>query len=211
MQLVKPNELARVLGISTDALKKRRHRVTKSSNSDTPIGASNFTVTDTGRVLYIFDELPPDVRDNVEKLGKTGTKLTHEQRMKSSFRYANSLGKVNERKKRLHQAEVDKRAKELLEKEKADGVICVDVVEHIPEGDVINFIEELFKLSNKFVFIVIACYPAKKTLPDGRNVHLCIKSVQEWKIIIEDIKLKFSDISPYVICATERKKFVAVS
>ena len=39
--------------------------------------------------------------------------------MKSSFRYANSLGKVNERKKRLHQAEVDKRAKELLEKEKA--------------------------------------------------------------------------------------------
>ena len=54
MQLVKPNELARVLGISTDALKKRRHRMTKSSNSDTPIGASNFTVTDTGRVLYIF-------------------------------------------------------------------------------------------------------------------------------------------------------------
>ena len=119
MQLVKPNELARVLGISTDALKKRRHRMTKSSNSDTPIGASNFTVTDTGRVLYIFDELPPDVRDNVEKLRKTGTKLTHEQCMKSSFRYANSLGKVNERKKRLHQAEVDKRAKELLEKEKA--------------------------------------------------------------------------------------------
>ena len=119
MQLVKPNELARVLGISTDALKKRRHRVTKSSNSDTPIGASNFTVTDTGRVLYLFDELPPSVRDNVEKLRKTGTKLTHEQRMKSSFRYANSLGKVNERKKRLYQAEVDKRAKELLEKEKA--------------------------------------------------------------------------------------------
>ena len=45
---------------------------------------------------------------------------------------------------------------------KADGVICIDVVEHIPEGDAISFIEELFKLANKFVFIVIACYPAKK-------------------------------------------------
>ena len=29
---------------------------------------------------------------------------------------------------------------------KADGVICVDVVEHIPEQDVINFIEELTAL-----------------------------------------------------------------
>ena len=94
---------------------------------------------------------------------------------------------------------------------KADGVICVDVVEHIPEDDAINFIKELFKLANKFVFIVIACYPAIKTLPDGRNVHLCLKSANDWKKIIKDIKLKFSNISPYVICATGRKEFVAVS
>ena len=94
---------------------------------------------------------------------------------------------------------------------KADGIICIDVVEHIPESDAISFIEELFKFANKFVFIVIACYPAKKTLPDGRNVHLCIKSANDWKKIIKDIRPKFSNISPYVICATERKEFVAVS
>ena len=94
---------------------------------------------------------------------------------------------------------------------KSDGVICIDVVEHIPEGDVIIFIEELFKLANKFVFIVIACYPAIKTFPDGRNVHLCLKSANEWKMIIKEIRTKFSNISPYVICAIERKKFVAVS
>ena len=94
---------------------------------------------------------------------------------------------------------------------KADAVICVDVVEHIPEQDVINFIEELFRLANKFVFIVIACYPAEKQLPDGRNVHLSIKEVDEWKKIISEIRTKFSDISPYVICSTQRKKFVAIS
>ena len=94
---------------------------------------------------------------------------------------------------------------------KADGVICVDVVEHIPEQDVINFIEELFRLANKFVFIVIACYPAAKQLPDGRNVHLSIKEVDEWKKIISEIRTKFSDIYPYVICSTQRKKFVAIS
>ena len=96
-------------------------------------------------------------------------------------------------------------------KKKADGVICVDVVEHIPENDVIKFIEELFKLANKFVFIVIACYPAKKTLPDGRNVHLSLKTAIEWKQIIKNIKEKYSEISPYVICSTQRKQFVAVS
>ena len=71
---------------------------------------------------------------------------------------------------------------------KMDGVICIDVVEHIPEEDVINFIDEVYKLANKFVFIVIACYPAKKTLPDGRNVHLSIKEAEEWKEIIDLFK-----------------------
>lgn len=92
-----------------------------------------------------------------------------------------------------------------------DGVICIDVVEHIPEKDVINFIKQLFSLANKFVFIVIACYPAKKILPDGRNVHLCIKKPDEWKEIIFNIKTSFPKTSPYVICATDRKSFVAVS
>ena len=94
---------------------------------------------------------------------------------------------------------------------KADGLICIDVVEHIPEQDVINFIEELFRLANKFIFVVIACYPAKKKLPDGRNVHLSIKTIDDWKKIILEIKGKYPYVSPYIICATGRKKFVAVS
>jgi len=92
-----------------------------------------------------------------------------------------------------------------------DALICVDVVEHIPEGDVINFIEDLFKLANKFVFIVIACYPAAKKLPDGRNVHLSIKSPKEWRDIILNMKKKFPHIRPYVICSLERKKFLTIS
>ncbi len=94
---------------------------------------------------------------------------------------------------------------------KADGVICTDVVEHIPEFDVVDFIEEIFSLANKFVFIVIACYPAKKILPDGRNVHLSIKPAEEWREIISTIKGKYSNVSPYVICSTNRNSFIAVS
>ena len=92
-----------------------------------------------------------------------------------------------------------------------DGVICVDVVEHIPEADVEKFIEEIFSLATKFVFIVIACYPAKKYLPDGRNVHLSIKKPEEWQRIISKVKKIHPTINPFVICSETRKKFVTVS
>ena len=94
---------------------------------------------------------------------------------------------------------------------KADGVICIDVVEHIPEQDVIKFIDEIFRLAKKFIFVVIACYSAKKKLPDGRNVHLSIKTIDDWKKIILEIKVNHPHVSPYIICSTSRKKFVAVS
>ena len=94
---------------------------------------------------------------------------------------------------------------------KMDGVICIDVVEHMPPEDVINFIEDIFKFAKKFVFIVIACYPAGKKLPDGRNVHLSIKKPGEWKKIISKIKIKYPSISPYVICSVKRGVFVAIS
>ena len=94
---------------------------------------------------------------------------------------------------------------------KMDGVICIDVVEHIPSEDVINFIEDIFKLAKKFIFIVIACYLANKKLPDGRNVHLSIKNPKEWKEIISKFKIKYPNISPFVICSTSREQFIAVS
>ena len=94
---------------------------------------------------------------------------------------------------------------------KMDGVICTDVVEHIPPEDVIDFIGDIFKFAKKFVFIVIACYPAGKKLPDGRNVHLSIKKPGEWKKIISKIKIKYPSISPYVICSVKRGVFVAIS
>ena len=82
---------------------------------------------------------------------------------------------------------------------KSDGVICVDVLEHIPETDVFNFLDDLFRLANKFIFVVIACYPSKKTYPDGRNLHLCIKTLAEWKNIFSEFKLKYPLIPLYFV------------
>ena len=83
-------------------------------------------------------------------------------------------------------------------KEKYDGTICTDVVEHIPEADVISFIDELFKLSNKFIFVVIAIRPATKYFDDGNNIHLSLKKQDEWKKIFLSFKEKYPFVNQYI-------------
>jgi len=63
------------------------------------------------------------------------------------------------------------------------GIICTDVLEHIEEADVDGLLDDLFGFAdvNAFVFLSIACRPAKrKRLPDGRDVHVTIKPPKWW-------------------------------
>lgn len=60
-----------------------------------------------------------------------------------------------------------------------DGVICTDVLEHVPEEDVDWVLREILSFATKFVYLNIACYPAKKILPNGENAHCTIRE-QEW-------------------------------
>ena len=83
-------------------------------------------------------------------------------------------------------------------RKKADGVICTDVIEHIPEEDIFIFIDDIFQLANKFVFIVIATIPASKIFDDGMNIHLCLKNKKEWSIIFKEYKKKYKSISQYI-------------
>ena len=70
-----------------------------------------------------------------------------------------------------------------------DGLICTDVMEHIDEPDVDAILADIFSMVPKrddggtsFAFFAIACRPAaRKVLPDGRNVHLCIKPPSWWR------------------------------
>lgn len=61
-----------------------------------------------------------------------------------------------------------------------DTLISTDVIEHIePEilEETLKYIESLFTQS---AWIIIACYPAKKFLPDGRNAHLTVNPPVWW-------------------------------
>lgn len=64
-----------------------------------------------------------------------------------------------------------------------DGIICTDVMEHIAEEDVDEVLADVlsFAEDNAFAFFAISCRPAaKKTLPDGRNVHLTVREYAWW-------------------------------
>lgn len=65
--------------------------------------------------------------------------------------------------------------------EQVDGVVSTDVVEHLSPWDVAWVLDDMFARARRFVFVVAACYPAVKTLPDGRNAHTTIQPHGWWR------------------------------
>jgi len=67
---------------------------------------------------------------------------------------------------------------------KFDGVICSDVLEHLPESQLPAALDEIFGYARKFVYLSITTRPARKHLPDGRNCHLTVKPPSWWMNLI---------------------------
>jgi hypothetical protein len=82
-----------------------------------------------------------------------------------------------------------------LPTERFDGAICIDVLEHITAPDLPWVLEELFGYANKFVFATIACYPAKKHLPNGRNAHCTVRSPDWWTGLVHGIAMRHTNVT----------------
>lgn len=103
---VRPGQLARALGITTDALAKQRKRDTSPYE---------YEVIE-GRVFYDMTTLPPSVRENIEKLTTTKTKQSHYD-IKDP-RYWNSIGKRNEQRIRNKKQRIEAVVQERLAEER---------------------------------------------------------------------------------------------
>lgn len=79
-----------------------------------------------------------------------------------------------------------------------DGVICTDVMEHIPEQYIDETLEELLWFGQRFVFMSIACYPAHKKLPDGQNCHLTVRPPSWWEEKIANAGKKVGNKDQFV-------------
>jgi len=82
---------------------------------------------------------------------------------------------------------------------KFDGVICTDVLEHVPEKNVEEVLLDIFSYANSFVYLSICTRLARKTLPDGRNCHLTVKDEKWWNGVLAKVSLHSStDLKIYV-------------
>lgn len=66
------------------------------------------------------------------------------------------------------------------EPERADLVFCGDVLEHVEVECVPTVIQHISDLTEHLAILVISLEPAKKTLEDGRNAHICIQKPNWW-------------------------------
>ena len=78
-----------------------------------------------------------------------------------------------------------------------DGVICTDVLEHVPEESTDFVIESALSKATKFAFFSIATYlgrDIKEILPNGEQPHITVKTPEWWtekfKTILEGRDLK---------------------
>lgn len=71
-----------------------------------------------------------------------------------------------------------------------DLVVCSDVLEHVPEADVDEFVKTLYMHAGKALWVSVCCRPAKKYFPDGvTNLHVTVKPFEWWQDKIEEHRI----------------------
>lgn len=75
-----------------------------------------------------------------------------------------------------------------------DAVICSDVLEHVPEEDTERFVGDLFNHAKSVVWASVCTRAAKKSFPDGTNLHVTIKPLQWWLDTFAEVKLLFPTV-----------------
>ena len=84
-----------------------------------------------------------------------------------------------------------------------DGVVCTDVLEHVPEEDMSWVVGEIFGFAREFVYLNVACYPAKKTLPNGENAHCTIQPPTWWQQLFDQWVQKTPGLRYFAVVETK--------
>ena len=97
-----------------------------------------------------------------------------------------------------------------------DAVISTDMLEHVPEEDVPWVLDELFARAKRFLYLVAACFAARKHLPDGQNAHCTIMPPAWWVGQLEAAarrRVARGDLPPreqavsWILCTREKSHF----
>lgn len=72
------------------------------------------------------------------------------------------------------------------ERQEVDTLICLDVLEHVEEMYLQNVLRDMASYPNESYFIAIHINKAQTTLADGRNAHITLKTLEQWREILID-------------------------
>lgn len=85
---------------------------------------------------------------------------------------------------------------------KWDGVICVDVLEHVPEDAVLDVLRDIIGRATNFVFLNVSTRKAGKLL-NGEELHCTVHEHDWWISTVSRVKQEMS--SEVVIVLTSKK------
>ena len=86
-------------------------------------------------------------------------------------------------------------ARAIDQRERADAVVCFDVLEHVFVGDVGYVLNDLFAHAGKLVVINVAGYPANALLPTGENAHITTRSADWWKGAVDVVASAWPEVA----------------
>ena len=91
--------------------------------------------------------------------------------------------------------------------ERADFVVCGDVLEHIEPDCLYAVLDDLHNLTRKAILLIVATVPAAKTLADGRNAHLIVEPGEWWfpKLASRWRIKEFQDRGGHFLCLGEAR------
>lgn len=81
-----------------------------------------------------------------------------------------------------------------------DAVVSTDALEHIEPAYLDATLRTISDKIERCGFFRIACYPAKKSLPDGRNAHLIVELPEWWRNKIQNVmgvKIVWEEVSVF--------------
>lgn len=78
--------------------------------------------------------------------------------------------------------------------DKADVVVCTDVIEHVEQQYLNPLLYELYNRCLKGAYLVIATREANEHLPDGSNAHRVVRSGEWWVNKLTEMKFPIANV-----------------
>ena len=88
--------------------------------------------------------------------------------------------------------------------EAADGVVCTDTMDFLPDEDVPWTLEEIFRHARRFVWISASDFPCERQLPNGMRLQGRVRPVTWWRTHFDSISPRYPSVQWHLTMQSQR-------